>query len=193
MKFNAVWIINVLADKTRRAEKQKRWAKTAACGASLCTHPWPCTILRNSHLKGGGGGGNGLIAALRVFEAIQHSRAPGSAMWGVIRLTFEQLTTVGGPPPPHHQSDCCEKTRNLQQGKSGQTIFSTQIFGSQAPSPPFLSSIVSLRVVQGQRGRRCTGRGGAMAAACGTRPMRSCKSSVSNAMRLRPMPQSTRG
>ena len=42
MKLNAVWILNVLADTTRRTEKQKLWAKTAACGASLCAPPDTC-------------------------------------------------------------------------------------------------------------------------------------------------------
>ena len=35
MKFNAVWILNVLGNTTRCMEKQKLWAETAACGASL--------------------------------------------------------------------------------------------------------------------------------------------------------------
>ena len=33
---------HVLADTTRRMEKQKLWAKTAACGASLCAPPDTC-------------------------------------------------------------------------------------------------------------------------------------------------------
>ena len=53
MKFSAVWILNVLADRTRRTENQKLWAKTLACGASSCAHPRTRAILRNTHLSGG--------------------------------------------------------------------------------------------------------------------------------------------
>ena len=34
MKCGAVWIRNLLANMTRHLEKQKPWAKKAACGAS---------------------------------------------------------------------------------------------------------------------------------------------------------------
>ena len=53
MKFNAVRILNVLAGTTHRTEKQKRLAKTVACGASLCAHPRSRAILRHTHLSGG--------------------------------------------------------------------------------------------------------------------------------------------
>ena len=56
MKFTAIWILNVLADTTRLMEKQKLWAKTRACGASLCAHVRSHAILRNTLLSGGGGG-----------------------------------------------------------------------------------------------------------------------------------------
>ena len=35
MKLNAVCMLSVVADMTRCIEKQKLWAKAAACGASL--------------------------------------------------------------------------------------------------------------------------------------------------------------
>ena len=53
MKLTAVWIPNVLADMARHTEKQKLWAQTAACGASLCAHRRSRAILRNTHPAGG--------------------------------------------------------------------------------------------------------------------------------------------
>ena len=57
MKSNAVWIPKVLADTTRCTEKQKVWAKTAACGAS---HPRSREMLISAGGRGAGWLGSGL-------------------------------------------------------------------------------------------------------------------------------------
>ena len=56
MKFNAAWVLHVLADTTRRMDKQKLWP-TQRLAEPLRAHPQSCAILGDTHLRVGGGRG----------------------------------------------------------------------------------------------------------------------------------------
>ena len=79
-KFTAGWIRKVFADTTRRTENQKRWAQTAACGASSCAHPRSRAILRNAHLSGGP---SSLETRLAASALLGHCETERSPTWGV--------------------------------------------------------------------------------------------------------------
>ena len=77
VKLNAVWILNLLASTTRRTEKQKLWAKTAACTASRCAPVVARYFEEYSSQRGGGGGAQvpGLTSTPEFCLPTQH-------LWG---------------------------------------------------------------------------------------------------------------
>ena len=115
MKLNAVWTLNVLADTTRRIEKQKLRAKTAVRGASLCAPPRSHAILRNTHLSGGvaGGGGGGRPAPQQTDYWAPLACKRGNARWprGRARSDDPKQFAVSRAPEGNQRRTKCHTGR----------------------------------------------------------------------------------
>ena len=59
MKLNALWILNVLANATRRTEKQKFWAKNSVLPSFIVRTRLLLSVLDT--LPRGGGGGRHML------------------------------------------------------------------------------------------------------------------------------------